>query len=78
MELVKAAFGLSILPCFTATAQEKPHRPNIVYILMDDLGYGDLGCYGQRKIETPNIDALRNDGMKFTQHYSGSPVSGPS
>ncbi|MEG1617801.1 MAG: arylsulfatase [Bacteroidales bacterium] len=53
-------------------------KPNIIYILMDDMGYGEAGCYGQEKIETPNIDKLREKGMLFTQHYSGSPVSGPS
>lgn len=52
--------------------------PNVIYILMDDLGFGDLGCYGQQKIETPNIDRLRTNGLRFTQHYSGSPVSAPS
>ncbi|MFL9483843.1 arylsulfatase [Chitinophagaceae bacterium LWZ2-11] len=56
-------------------AQEK--RPNIIYIYADDLGYGDLGCYGQQKIETPNIDALAKAGMKFTQHYA-FPVCAPS
>jgi len=54
------------------------NRPNIIYILADDLGYGDLGCYGQQKIETPNIDRLAETGMLFTQHYSGSPVCAPS
>ncbi len=58
--------------------QKPKETPNVIYILMDDLGYGELGCYGQTKIETPNIDKLREDGMKLTQHYSGSPVSGPS
>ncbi|MDG2254835.1 MAG: arylsulfatase [Opitutaceae bacterium] len=53
-------------------------KPNIVYILADDLGYGELGCYGQEKIETPNIDALAAGGLRFTQHYSGSPVCAPS
>ena len=53
-------------------------RPNIVYILMDDLGFGDIGCYGQEKIETPHIDQLRQEGMRFTQHYTGSPVSAPA
>src|SRR5690242_9258753 len=52
-------------------------KPNIVYILADDLGYGDLGCYGQQKIETPNIDALAKEGKRFTQHYA-SPVCAPS
>lgn len=54
------------------------NRPNIIYILADDLGYGELGCYGQTKIETPHIDALAKTGMLFTQHYSGSPVCAPA
>jgi len=53
-------------------------KPNIIYILADDLGYGDIGVYGQTKIETPNIDRLAKTGMLFTQHYCGSPVSAPS
>ena len=53
-------------------------KPNVIYILADDLGYGELGVYGQEKIKTPNIDALANSGMLFTQHYSGAPVCAPS
>ncbi len=53
-------------------------NPNIVYILADDLGYGDLGCYGQKHFETPNIDRIAAEGMRFTQHYSGSTVCAPS
>ena len=52
--------------------------PNIIYILADDLGYGDLSCYGQTKFSTPNIDRLAAEGMRFTQHYSGSTVCAPS
>jgi arylsulfatase len=52
--------------------------PNIVLFLADDLGYGELGCYGQKKIQTPNIDRLAAEGMRFTQCYSGSPVCAPS
>jgi arylsulfatase A len=52
--------------------------PNIIYILADDLGYGDLSCYGQQKFATPNIDRLAREGMLFTQHYSGCTVSAPS
>lgn len=52
--------------------------PNIVYILADDLGYGDLSCYGQQKFSTPNIDRLAAEGMLFTQHYTGCTVSAPS
>lgn len=53
-------------------------KPNIIFILGDDLGYADLGCYGQKIIETPNIDALAKNGIRFTNYYSGSPVSAPS
>jgi arylsulfatase A len=51
---------------------------NVVFILADDLGWGELGCYGQQKIPTPNIDALAAKGMRFTQHYAGAPVCAPS
>ena len=54
--------------------QNKNEQPNIIYILADDLGYGDLGCYGQEIIQTPNLDAMAANGMRFTQHYSGSTV----
>jgi arylsulfatase A-like enzyme len=53
-------------------------RPNIIFILADDLGYGDLGCYGQQKIGTPNIDALAARGLRFTQFYAGTTVCAPS
>src|SRR5439155_6052083 len=53
-------------------------RPNIIFILADDLGYGDPGCYGQKKIKTPNIDRLAAEGMRFTQCYAGSSVCAPS
>src|SRR2546423_7281578 len=53
-------------------------RPNIVFLIADDLGYGDVGCYGQQKIRTPNIDELAKNGMRFTSHYAGSNVCAPS
>ena len=53
-------------------------KPNIIYILADDLGFGELGCYGQKLIETPNIDKLSDNGVRFTQHYAGAPVCAPS
>ena len=53
-------------------------KPNIVYILADDLGYGDLGCYGQKNFATPNLDKMAEGGMLFTQHYSGATVCAPS
>ena len=57
---------------------KKSLRPNIVYILLDDAGYGDLSCYGQSHFETPNIDRLAREGMKFTQHYAGCTVCAPT
>ena len=62
----------------TIKAQETPKKPNIIYFLADDLGYGEVGVYGQEKIKTPNIDALAKEGMRFTQHYSGAPVCAPA
>jgi arylsulfatase A len=56
----------------------RAERPNIVFILADDLGYGDLGCYGQKEIKTSNLDRMAADGMRFTQHYAGSTVCAPS
>lgn len=53
-------------------------RPNVIFILLDDAGYGDFGCYGQTKIDTPNIDALAERGVRFTDMYAGAPVSAPS
>jgi arylsulfatase A-like enzyme len=53
-------------------------RPNIVFIMADDLGYGELGCYGSTKIKTPNIDRLAKEGIRFTQAYSGNPLCAPS
>ena len=58
--------------------QKNRENPNIVFVLADDMGIGDLGCYGQKKIKTPNIDQLAEKGLLFTNHYSGSTVSAPS
>ncbi len=67
--------GCGALAALAAGAQSKP---NIIYIMCDDMGYGDLACYGQQYISTPNIDRLAAQGMRFTQAYAGSPVSAPS
>lgn len=69
--------SLIILSC-SEEKQKKEFKPNIIYILADDLGYGDLSCYGQQKFQTPHLDNLAMQGMKFTQHYSGSTVCAPS
>ncbi len=58
--------------------KEAATKPNIIYILADDLGYSEVGCYGQEKIETPNLDAMATNGMMFTEHYAGAPVCAPS
>src|SRR5882672_3021675 len=53
-------------------------KPNIIFILADDLGYGDLGCFGQARIKTPNLDKLAAEGIRFTDFYAGSTVCAPS
>ena len=68
-------FLLIVVFCGCTTTQS---RPNIVFILADDLGYGEVGCFGQEKIKTPHIDALAKEGVRLTQHYSGSPVCASS
>ena len=70
--------GLLVTPLVGVTASPKENRPNVVYIMADDLGIGDLGCYGQQQIKTPAIDGMAANGMRFLQHYSGSTVSAPS
>lgn len=71
-------FVLGFLLVSAALAAEGGRRPNIIFLLADDLGYGDIGAYGQKKIRTPNLDQLARDGMRFTQHYSGHNVCAPS
>ena len=77
-----ASAALSVVPTFvSAKVQQKKaqaQKPNIIFILCDDMGYGDLACYGQPFISTPNIDRMVAEGMRFTQAYAGSPVSAPS
>ncbi len=63
---------------FSALAAGAQTKPNIIYIMCDDMGYGDLACYGQKYISTPNLDRMAQQGMRFTQAYAGSPVSAPS
>ncbi|MCC5931436.1 MAG: arylsulfatase [Cyclobacteriaceae bacterium] len=83
MKYIHESFFLLIFVAFACqsagtsnTADQK--QPNVIYILADDLGYGDLGCYGQELIKTPRIDKMAREGMKFRQHYSGSAVCAPS
>ena len=56
----------------------EPPKPNVIFVLSDDLAQGDLGCYGQKLIKTPQLDAMGREGMRFTQAYSGTSVCAPS
>ena len=69
--------ALSMLPSCEVAEQGAKKKPNIVFIMADDLGYAHLGCYGQEKIETPNVDRMATEGMKFTQVYAGCSVCAP-
>jgi arylsulfatase A-like enzyme len=66
-----------LFSCALSPAQAE-ERPNIIYILADDVGYGDLSCYGQKKFQTPNLDRMAAEGMRFTAHYAGACVCAPS
>src|SRR5882672_5618102 len=80
----KAAASLLLWTAFLpnigihAASLPAPQKPNIIFILADDLGYGDLGCYGQKKIKTPNLDRMAGQGLRFRQFYAGSTVCAPS
>jgi arylsulfatase A-like enzyme len=73
--LLLGAFGFVIS---AQAATNEAARPNVIFVLADDLGYGDLGCYGQKQIRTPHLDRLAADGLRFTQAYAGSTVCAPS
>ena len=73
-----SAFLLMVFMIGCGPTGEEKASPNIIFIMADDLGYGDLGCYGQEIIQTPNIDRLALSGIRFTQHYAGNTVCAPS
>lgn len=75
--LGRLALGLLCLAC-GAPAGEKPSQPNIIFILTDDFGWGDLGCYGGKLVPTPNLDRMAHEGIRFTQFYVASPICSPS
>lgn len=75
VRFILCAFAL-VFSC--SAAENSARRPNIIFLLADDLGYGDIGAFGQKKIRTPNLDQLARDGMRLTQHYSGHNVCAPS
>lgn len=69
---------LFVVSCSSDKQVDEPTKPNIIFVMADDLGYGDLACYGQTKIKTPNLDKMATEGIIFTDHYSGSTVCMPS
>ena len=78
MIMKRKILAMPLMATAAAMWAAQADRPNVIYIMCDDMGYGDLGCYGQPYISTPNIDSLASRGMRFTQAYAGSPVSAPS
>jgi arylsulfatase A len=70
--------ALAICCAAVSTTTQAAEKPNVIYILADDLGYGDLSILGQKKLQTPNVDLLGSEGIIFTQHYSGNTVCSPS
>jgi uncharacterized sulfatase len=76
MQKLKTVLVLGML--LTCPLLVQAQKPNVIFILADDLGYGDLGCYGQKLIHTPNLDRMAKEGMRFTQMYAGSTVCAPS
>ncbi|WP_425883103.1 sulfatase family protein [Parabacteroides sp. ASD2025] len=77
-QICRSILGLAVLSSVTVSAQDEVKRPNIIHILMDDVGYDDLSCFGSPDIKTPNIDALAERGMKFTDFYAPHGTSTPS
>lgn len=75
---ITSCVATAVLASGTVLAQERPIRPNIIFVMADDLGYGDLGCYGQERIQTPRLDRMAAEGVRFTQCYAGSTVCAPS
>jgi arylsulfatase A len=76
----RLVFAVACVAAAATSQQQAPNKrpPNVVFVLADDLGYRELGCFGQQKIKTPRIDALAAQGMRLLRHYSGSPVCAPS
>ena len=69
---------IGLLVAITAPGAEQRSKPNIILILTDDMGYGDVGCYGGKFAPTPNIDRLAKEGIRFTQYYSSAPICSPA
>ena len=77
--MVTAIFLISLCePTLKGQSEGSDRQPNIIFIMADDLGWGDLGSYGQKRIRTPHLDRMAAEGMRFTQVYAGSTVCAPS
>lgn len=76
--VLTAVVALTLSSCGVKEKVKKLEKPNVVFILVDDMGYGDLSCFGQQQIQTPNIDKMASEGMVFMNHYTGSTVCAPS
>lgn len=77
-ELSKLFIPCSLVGCALGVQAQENRTPNIVLIVADDLGYGDLSCYGARRISTPGIDRLADEGLRFTQGYAAAATSTPA
>ena len=77
MKYLTKILSLIVMGCLFFACSSKSEQPNIIFILVDDLGYGDTGCFGQEKIQTPHIDRLAGEGIRFTQAYAGNAVCAP-
>ena len=71
-------FTLILMVILISCKEEPPSKPNIILIMADDLGYGELGCYGQKHIQTPVLDQMARDGLRFTHFYAGASLCLPS
>ncbi|UCC22077.1 MAG: sulfatase-like hydrolase/transferase, partial [Planctomycetota bacterium] len=79
LKLSAGAGAMTLVPgCLLATPQPQKKKPNFVFILIDDMGWTDAGCYGSTFYETPNIDKLAAEGMRFTNAYAACPVCSPT
>src|SRR3954470_16455050 len=76
--ILACCVGIFVSAPVRSPAAQRPNAPNIVFILSDDLGYGDVGCYGQKRIKTPSLDRMASEGMRFTSAYAGASVCAPS
>jgi len=77
--MLRLLIGIMLVNCFLGTARSaEPLRPNVILILVDDFGWGDIGCYGNTLVKTPHLDQMAKEGTRFTQFYAASPICSPS